>query len=61
MDIWAFIKSPYGLMITFMLFGLFVFPYLKVDPEEYKEFKEGASKGQGSSGGAAQQQRVRDR
>jgi hypothetical protein len=35
--VWGFIKSPYGLMICFMLFAIFVFPMLKVDPEEYKE------------------------
>lgn len=37
LDVWGFIKSPYGLMICFMLFAIFVFPMLKVDPEEYKE------------------------
>jgi len=30
-DVWSFIKSPYGLMIGFMVFGIFVFPMLKVN------------------------------
>jgi len=29
-DVWSFIKSPYGLMIGFMVFGIVVFPMLKV-------------------------------
>lgn len=37
LDAWSFVKSPYGLMIGFMLFGIFVFPMLKVDQEEYRE------------------------
>ncbi|KAL3160314.1 hypothetical protein ABBQ38_009704 [Trebouxia sp. C0009 RCD-2024] len=33
----SIIMSPYGLMIGFMVFALFIMPMLKVDPEEYKE------------------------
>jgi ER membrane protein complex subunit 7 len=29
-DLWAFIKSPYGLMIAFSLFIIVVMPQLKV-------------------------------
>jgi hypothetical protein len=36
-DVWSFVKSPYGLMICFMVFGIFVFPMLKVDPGEVVE------------------------
>ncbi|KAK9826128.1 hypothetical protein WJX81_006922 [Elliptochloris bilobata] len=42
----AFIKTPYGLMIGFAIFALFVLPKLKVDPEEYQELL-------GSGGSAA--------
>lgn len=34
----SMIMSPYGLMIGFMIFALFIMPMLKVDPSEYKEF-----------------------
>ncbi|KAL3161612.1 hypothetical protein ABBQ32_010470 [Trebouxia sp. C0010 RCD-2024] len=33
----SIVMSPYGLMIGFMVFALFIMPMLKVDPEEYKE------------------------
>ncbi|KAF8072726.1 ER membrane protein complex subunit 7 [Scenedesmus sp. PABB004] len=60
-DVWSFIKSPYGLMIGFMLFGIFVFPMLKVDPEEYREAMASLRGGEGEQAPAAQQQRIRDR
>lgn len=58
-DLWSMIKSPYGLMFGFMLFGIFVFPMLKVDPEEYQEAMA-ALRG-GSQEQQPQQQRIRDR
>lgn len=39
-DIWSFVKSPYGIMIMFSVFAIVVFPRLKMDPEDYKEFQE---------------------
>lgn len=57
------IKSPYGLMLGFMLFGIFVFPMLKVDPDEYKEAMA-SLRGTDASGGQQPtnpQQRIRDR
>jgi hypothetical protein len=63
LDVWGMIKSPYGLMLGFMLFGIFVFPMLKVDPEEYqeamRELRSATGVGQQQSG--QQQQRIRDR
>lgn len=38
-DVWAFIKSPYGIMICISIFAIFVFPKMKVDPEEYKQLQ----------------------
>lgn len=52
-DVWSFIKSPYGLMIGFMVFGIFVFPMLKVDPDEYKE---AMAQRRGEQGGQQQPQ-----
>lgn len=60
LDLWSFIKSPYGMMIGFMLFGIFVFPMLKVDPEEYKEAMA-QLKGQAPADSGSSQQRIRDR
>jgi hypothetical protein len=54
------IKSPYGLMFGFMLFGIFVFPMLKVDPEEYQEAMSALRGGQQEQA-PQQQQRIRDR
>ncbi|CAD7701178.1 unnamed protein product [Ostreobium quekettii] len=34
---WSLVKSPYGIMIGVMLVGIFIFPMLKVDPEDYKQ------------------------
>jgi len=51
-------------MLGFMLFGIFVFPMLKVDPEEYQEAMaqfRGASGGGGGQQQQQQQQRIRDR
>jgi hypothetical protein len=36
-NLWAFLKTPYGMMAAFMLFSIFIMPRLKIDPEEYKE------------------------
>ncbi len=33
----AFLKTPYGMMMAFMVFSLIVMPMLKVDPEEYSQ------------------------
>lgn len=75
-DVWSFIKSPYGLMIGFMLFFIVIMPMLKVDPEEYQEAmaslrgQPAPAQGQAQlqQGGAqrrpvagAAQQRIRDR
>lgn len=60
LDVWSMIKSPYGLMFGFMLFGIFVFPMLKVDPEEYKEAM-GQLRGATGQEQQPQQQRIRDR
>ncbi|CAL5228613.1 g11776 [Coccomyxa viridis] len=38
----SFIKTPYGLMIMFGIFAVFVLPKMKVDPEEYKELVDSA-------------------
>ena len=62
LDLWSMIKSPYGLMLGFMLFGIFVFPMLKVDPDEYREAMaqlRDATGGQQQQ--QPQQQRLRDR
>jgi hypothetical protein len=65
LDVWSMIKSPYGLMFGFMLFGIFVFPMLKVDPEEYqeamRELRSATGVGGGQQSGQQQQQRIRDR
>ncbi|KAF5843802.1 hypothetical protein DUNSADRAFT_5039 [Dunaliella salina] len=53
-DIWSILKSPYGLMMVFSVFIIFVMPKLKVDPEEYKEMQaqlKGGSNGGAASGG----------
>lgn len=61
LDLWSFIKSPYGLMIGFMLFGIFVFPMMKVDPEEYREAMAQLRGDDASQQQQPQQQRIRDR
>lgn len=61
LDVWSMIKSPYGLMFGFMLFGIFVFPMLKVDPDEYKEAMEQLKGATGQQTQQPQQQRIRDR
>jgi hypothetical protein len=43
-NIMAFIKTPYGMMMAFMVFSLVVMPMLKVDPEEYSQMKEEKNK-----------------
>lgn len=30
-DVWSFVKSPYGLMIVFSIFAIFVFPRVRFD------------------------------
>mmetsp|Transcript_18390 Transcript_18390/g.39541 ORF Transcript_18390/g.39541 Transcript_18390/m.39541 type:complete len:200 (-) Transcript_18390:560-1159(-) len=58
-DVWSFVKSPYGIMIVFSVFAIFIFPKIKVDPEEYKEMQEQmksvTSGATGSSGNSGQQ------
>jgi hypothetical protein len=61
LDVWSMIKSPYGLMFGFMLFGIFVFPMLKVDPDEYQEAMAALRGGQQEQPQQQQQQRIRDR
>lgn len=39
-NIIAWLKTPYGLMIGFMVISLVVMPMLKVDPEEYQQMLE---------------------
>lgn len=39
-DIMRWLKTPYGMMIGFAIFSLVVMPYLKVDPEEYREMRK---------------------
>eukprot|EP00798_Chlamydomonas_sp_ICE-L_P009918 gene9918-7787_t len=39
-DIVSILKSPYGIMIAISLFAIIIFPKMKVDPEEYKEFQQ---------------------
>jgi hypothetical protein len=61
LDVWSIIKSPYGLLIGFMLFGMLVMPMLRVDPEEYQE---AMAQFKGVAGGSSEgvgQQRIRDR
>lgn len=36
-NILSFLKTPYGMMIGFMVFSMVIMPYLKVDQEEYKQ------------------------
>lgn len=54
LDVWSMVKSPYGLMVVFMLFSIFVMPMLKVDPEEYQEAMAAF---RGGGGGAAGDER----
>ena len=50
-NVMQWLKTPYGMM-GFAVFSLLVMPYLKVDPEEYREMKKELSKmtGGGASG-----------
>ena len=43
-NIMSWIKTPYGMMLAFMVFSLVIMPMLKVDPEEYKEMVEEKNK-----------------
>jgi len=52
-SLWAFVKTPYGAMICFALFSLVVMPYLKVDPEEYRQMKRELAQMTGGDAGAA--------
>jgi hypothetical protein len=36
----GFLKTPYGMMMAFMVLSLILMPMLKVDPEEYQEMME---------------------
>lgn len=38
-DLWSLLKSPYGLMVVASVFVIVVMPLMKVEPEEYNEFK----------------------
>lgn len=65
-NIISFLKTPYGLMIMFGVFAVFVLPKMKVDPEEYKELVDSAKGLTGKAQPAQQaspsrQQRVSDR
>jgi hypothetical protein len=51
-DISTFIFTPYGIMIVFSLFLVFVLPNLKVDSEEYQKIKEELGTMGGGSGSA---------
>ena len=39
-DVVKWLKTPYGIMIAFGLFSVVLLPYLKVDPEEYRQMRE---------------------
>ena len=52
-SLWAFVKTPYGAMICFALFSLVVMPYLKVDPEEYRQMKRELAQMTGGDAGDA--------
>ncbi|KAL6754876.1 hypothetical protein V8C86DRAFT_3027736 [Haematococcus lacustris] len=54
-DVWSIVKSPYGLMIVFSLFFIFVMPMLKVDPEEMKEAQAAMRGVLGGSSSATEQ------
>ena len=43
----AFLKTPYGMLIGFVIFAMFALPRMKIDPEEYEELLGG-----GGGGGA---------
>lgn len=61
-DVWGFVKSPYGIMICFSLVAIFVFPRMKVDPEEFREMQatlRGAPAEAAASQGGGN--RIRDR
>ncbi|KAJ9506158.1 hypothetical protein QJQ45_002435 [Haematococcus lacustris] len=59
-DVWSIVKSPYGLMIVFSLFFIFVMPMLKVDPEEMKE-AQAAMRGVLGGGSSATEQPAQQR
>ncbi|KAL4437231.1 hypothetical protein ABPG75_004370 [Micractinium tetrahymenae] len=57
-SLWAFLKTPYGMMAGFMLFSVFIMPKLKVDPEEYREMMADRERERsGGSGGGGQKRR----
>jgi hypothetical protein len=39
-NVMAWLQSPMGMMAGFMVFAIVIMPYLKVDPEEYKQLME---------------------
>jgi hypothetical protein len=49
-NVMGFLKTPYGMMIGFLVFSLVVLPMLKVDPEEYKAMVEEKDKLLGKAG-----------
>jgi Protein of unknown function (DUF2012) len=62
-NVMSFLKTPYGMMMAFMVFTLLIMPMLKVDPEEYQEMVEERKKlssaitGSGSGTAAAAQRK----
>ena len=47
----AFLKTPYGMLIGFVIFAVVALPRMKIDPEEYEELLGGG--GGGGGGGSA--------
>jgi hypothetical protein len=39
-NILAWLKTPYGMLLGFMVFTLLIMPLLKVDQEEYRQMQE---------------------
>lgn len=39
-DLMAFLRSPMGILAAFMVFAMFLSPYLKVDPEELEAYQK---------------------
>lgn len=39
-NIMSWLKTPYGMMVGFMIFSMVIMPLLKVDPEEYAQMQE---------------------
>lgn len=39
-NILSWLKTPYGMLLGFMVFALLIMPLLKVDQEEYRQMQE---------------------